>query len=164
MRFFRHQIGRQITLSFIPISGNEQDDGDVVVSCLLPPEQSDCFITSVDFIRLIALLVAPTGKNLSINAKNRIRRNLEVFHPVTIKKTDSKTAALFNYLMCMRDPKPVTISKDIKIFEWCALGDGLAKILAKYVSLGYAHIATVADSSGLFRRTASMMRQYSSTP
>lgn len=149
VRFSRKQIGRVVTLSFELVTSYSKEDDDaenkIIISCLLPPEQKFHFITSVDFVRLISMLVNPTTKKLSIEEKNRVRRSLEVFQPLTLKKHEASTAGIFNYLMCLHTPRPFTIAKDIKMFEWYTLEDGLAKILAKYVSEFHAIYAHATD-------------------
>lgn len=107
----------------------------MVISCLFPPDKNQCYLTSADFIRLISLLVDPRIAKLSIEAKNRFRRGLEVYHPITVRKKDKGDAQLFNYLMCIPAPRPITIMKDIKLFPWDVLKSGLLKILGKYVSI-----------------------------
>ena len=133
--FSRHQTGHRIQLSPRPITRAElaQIKG-ITVSCLKPPGGGNFYITSVDLLRLITFLINPRTKDFGIDEKSRIRRSLECFKPITVKKNHPESIGLFNYLMCIMEPRPITIAKDIKIFRWCILKAALAKILAKYVS------------------------------
>lgn len=135
MHFSRHQTGHRIQLFVGPITRADlvRTEG-VTVNCLKPPGQENCYITSADLVRLTTLLINPSAKMLGIEEKNRIRRSLESFEPATVKKDQSESVGLFNYLMCITEPRPITIAKDIKIFKWCILKEALEKILAKYVS------------------------------
>jgi hypothetical protein len=136
VQFSRHQTGHRIQLFLSPITRADLARADgIIVSCLKPPGQGSFYITSVDLIRLITLLINPRTKTLGIEEKNRIRRSLERFEPATVKKNDRETVGLFNYLMCITEPRPITIAKDIKIFRWCILKEALEKILAKYVRI-----------------------------
>ncbi|KAF8322112.1 hypothetical protein DL93DRAFT_2026660, partial [Clavulina sp. PMI_390] len=141
VRFSRTQVDDVITVSFKPVASSMPPSGiadlgraGCVISCLLCPGQNQPVITSVDFVNLVALLVHPGIQKLSVDERNRVRRSLEVLRPTTIKKNDVKSAKTFNFLVDLPNPKPVNISKDIKIFPWALLSDGLSKILSKYVS------------------------------
>lgn len=136
VRFSCEQRGHKLHLSCSTVSRRESEEkpGSMVISCLFPPNKDECYLTSADFIRLISLLVDPRAAKLSIEAKNRFRRCLEVFHPITVRKKDKGDSGLFNYLMCMPAPRPIAIMKDIKLFSWDVLEVGLLKILNKYVS------------------------------
>ncbi|KAG1459261.1 hypothetical protein G6F56_006201 [Rhizopus delemar] len=80
-----------------------------IVSCIFWLEKNDYFITSVDLISLAEFLLCI---DLSVEEKNRVRRNLEGFRPLT----------------------PRNIEKDVKVFCWRFLPFALKKIAAKYSS------------------------------
>ncbi|KAI9499167.1 hypothetical protein BDB00DRAFT_221434 [Zychaea mexicana] len=100
-----------------------------VISCIA--FQNDLFVTSVDLIHLLECIMRVT---LTIDEKNRIRRNLEGFHPITASKYSNKTADLFRHVMNFGNPIPRSIEKDLKIFHWHILPYALKKILAKYLT------------------------------
>ncbi|KAH9978969.1 hypothetical protein BGW80DRAFT_708077 [Lactifluus volemus] len=78
-------------------------------------------------IRLVEYIVQA---ELSSEEKSRIRRNLEFLHPTTVSKAGME--GLFQTIMQFPSPKPRTIEKDIKIFQWDTLVAGLNKVLDKY--------------------------------
>ena len=153
--FSRHQTGHRIQLSHRQITRAELSHTEgIAVSCLKPPGGGNFYITSVDLLRLITFLINPRTKDFGIDEKSRIRRSLECFKPITVKKNHPESIGLFNYLMCIMEPRPITIAKDIKIFRWSILKAALAKILAKYVSteplfLCIVHILRLERITGL---------------
>lgn len=92
----------------------------------------DCYITSVDIIYLLEAIV---GNRFSVEEKNRIRRNLEGFKPMTVSKSKSNSG-FFSLIMGFPHPRPRNIEKDVKVFSWKLLKKALEKIVGKYVS-GY---------------------------
>ncbi|ORZ08641.1 hypothetical protein BCR42DRAFT_424608 [Absidia repens] len=104
----------------------------LVVSCIYWKERNDYFITSVDCIYLLEGL---TG--------NRIRRNLEGFHPLTVSKYKTGCADFFKLIMGFSHPKPRNIEKDVKVFSWNTLPHALRKIIRKYTP-SYSSSATLA--------------------
>lgn len=132
--FYRKQVGRTMKVTYCSVaSPRDVEQGGTVISCITPPGSDSHYITSVDCVRLMSYLLNPQDQKLSIDEKNRIRRTLEPFRPMTVKRTDARTASIFNWVISMPEPRPVTISKDIKLFDWDTLEPGIAKILAKYV-------------------------------
>ena len=87
-------------------------------------------MTSVDTIYLLESLVAV---RFTVEEKNRIRRNLEALHPLTVSKAKADTENFFRVIMSFPNPKPRNIEKDVKVFEWGQLEDALRKIIGKYV-------------------------------
>ena len=107
-----------------------RDDRNVI-SCMIPPgcgEESS--VSSVDIIKAIELLVNPPDRRLSIEEKNRIRRNLDTLRPTTLKKGDEG----LNWITQLRSPRPIIIAKDVKIFKWDSLEAAVVKIMKRYVS------------------------------
>ena len=101
----------------------------IVVSCIYWREKNDYFITSVDCIYLLENLI---GIQFTVEEKNRIRRNLEGFRPLTVSKSKLECAEFFKLIMSFPHPKPRNIEKDVKVFSWRALPHALRKIIRKY--------------------------------
>ncbi|KAI9299783.1 hypothetical protein BJ944DRAFT_141299, partial [Cunninghamella echinulata] len=105
------------------------DTNNTVVSCIYCPDRNDYFITSVDCIYLLESLM---NTHFGVEEKNRIRRNLEGFRPITVAKCKPKSADFFKLVMSFPHPKPRNIEKDIKAFTWKILPYALKKIIMKY--------------------------------
>lgn len=103
-----------------------------MVSCIYRADKNECFVTSVDAIYLLEALV---GLRFSVEEKNRIRRNLEGFRPITVSKNKSGAEDFFKLVMSFPNPKPRNIEKDVKVFPWSIFGTALKKIIGKYVSV-----------------------------
>ena len=135
VRLTRQQQGPNIHLRLAAVSVEDvcRDDRNVI-NCMLPPGcgKEPC-VSSVDIIKAIELLVNPPDRRLSIEEKNRIRRNLDTLRPTTLKKGDEG----LNWMMQLHSPRPIIIAKDIKIFKWDSLEAALVKIMKRYVSYGY---------------------------
>ncbi|KAG0172347.1 hypothetical protein DFQ30_010664 [Apophysomyces sp. BC1015] len=101
----------------------------LVVSCIYWRERNDFFITSVDCISLLEGLI---GVHFTVEEKNRIRRNLEGFRPLTVSKCKVDCADFFRLIMGFPHPKPRNIEKDVKVFTWKTLPQALRKIIRKY--------------------------------
>lgn len=129
VQFWRYQAGPTIHITARPISPSNYKSDNIVISCIYREDRNDCYITSVD---TIALLEALIGLRFSIEEKNRIRRNLEGFRPLTVAKAKRETSAFFGLIMGFPDPKPRNIEKDVKVFPWSTLTDALKKIVSKY--------------------------------
>ncbi|OAD07009.1 hypothetical protein MUCCIDRAFT_124537, partial [Mucor lusitanicus CBS 277.49] len=100
-----------------------------VVSCIYWRERNDYYITSVDCIYLLEGLI---GVQFTVEEKNRIRRNLEGFRPLTVSKCKPECADFFKLIMSFPHPKPRNIEKDVKVFSWKTLPSALTKIIRKY--------------------------------
>ncbi|ORX73820.1 hypothetical protein DL89DRAFT_218431, partial [Linderina pennispora] len=101
------------------------------VSCIYWEEKHDFFITSVDCIYLLESLIAV---RFTVEEKNRIRRNLEGFRPLTVSKCKVESAEFFKLIMSFPNPKPRNIEKDVKVFPWRILPLALKKIIGKYTA------------------------------
>jgi hypothetical protein len=86
----------------------------------------------VDTIYLLEQLVAA---RFTVEEKNRIRRNLEGFRPLTVSKAKPDSEEFFKLIMGFPSPKPRNIEKDVKVFPWKILVHALKKIIGKYVGL-----------------------------
>ncbi len=130
VQFFRHQEGSILTFTFSPIAQALYEETMIVVSCILNDATDECYVTSVDIISLLEALIA---SKFSVEEKNRIRRNLEGFKPMTVSK--AKVAdPFFALIMSFPSPRPRHIEKDVKVFPWQLLSQALQKIVGKYVS------------------------------
>lgn len=131
VEFKRSQSGSTITTHFAPITLETRQQRSICVSCIYWEEKDECFITSVDTIYLLEQLV---NVRFTVEEKNRIRRNLEGFRPLTVSKAKSDSEEFFKVIMGFPNPKPRNIEKDVKVFPWKILAHALKKIISKYVS------------------------------
>jgi len=131
VHFRRSQSGSTITTTFQPVSVDDRPPNSVCISCIYWEEKQECYVTSVDTIYLLEQLVAA---RFTVEEKNRIRRNLEGFRPLTVSKGKSDSEEFFKVIMAFPAPKPRNIEKDVKVFHWKDLASALKKIIGKYVS------------------------------
>ncbi|KAI7823230.1 hypothetical protein BC939DRAFT_167216 [Gamsiella multidivaricata] len=139
VQFWRRQDGNDIHCSFAPVSPAERQPNSIVVSCIYWAERNDCFLTSVDCIYLLESLIAV---RFTVEEKNRIRRNLEGFRPITVSKCKPESAEFFKLIMSFPNPKPRNIEKDVKVFPWKVLSYALKKIISKYTA-SYSSTASI---------------------
>lgn len=130
VRFWRTQSSNTIITRFDRVTPEDRPPDSICVSCIFWEERSKFFVTSVDTIYLLESLVAV---RFTVEEKNRIRRNLEALHPLTVSKAKADTESFFRVIMSFPNPKPRNIEKDVKVFEWGQLEDALRKIIGKYV-------------------------------
>lgn len=131
IRFWREQKGNTINARFQSVSPVEKHPESIIVSCIWWQEKNDAFVTSVDCISLLESLI---GVKFTVEEKNRIRRNLEGFRPLTVSKAKPESEDFFKLIMSFPPPKPRNIEKDVKVFPWSILPLALKKIIDKYVS------------------------------
>ncbi|KAH7324891.1 hypothetical protein B0I35DRAFT_406641 [Stachybotrys elegans] len=129
--FRKTQTASTITASFRAVSVNDRPPHSICISCIWWEEKGQCYVTSVDTIYLLEQLVQAPGR-FSVEEKNRIRRNLEGFHPVTVSKQKKESEDFFKIIMAFPHPKPRNIEKDVKVFPWTVLEAALKKIIGKY--------------------------------
>ncbi|KAI8990024.1 hypothetical protein BDB01DRAFT_833065 [Pilobolus umbonatus] len=144
VQFWRRQQGNEVTCRFEPYYLPEKSKQAnlskmIIVSCIYWKEKNDYFITSVDCIYLLESLI---GVKFTVEEKNRIRRNLEGFKPLTVSKLKSDSADFFKVIMGFPNPKPRNIEKDVKVFSWSILDTALKKIISKYTA-SYSSTASV---------------------
>ncbi|KAG0038867.1 hypothetical protein BGZ82_010583 [Podila clonocystis] len=139
VQFWRRQDGNEIHCNFAPVSPAERQPNSIVVSCIYWAEKNDCFLTSVDCIYLLESLIAV---RFTVEEKNRIRRNLEGFRPITVSKCKPESAEFFKLIMSFPNPKPRNIEKDVKVFPWKVLSYALKKIIGKYTA-SYSSTASI---------------------
>lgn len=136
--FTRSQSGSVIDADFKVVPQEEWNRGDITVNCIWWKERKEAFVTSVDTIALLEQLVAV---RFTVEEKNRIRRNLEGFRPLTVSKAKSDSEEFFKVIMGFPNPKPRNIEKDVKVFPWKILAHALKKIISKY-SASYSSTAS----------------------
>ncbi|KAJ6258252.1 hypothetical protein Dda_7171 [Drechslerella dactyloides] len=139
VQFRRAQRGNTVEASFAPVSPSERQANSICISCIWWQERSEAFVTSVDCIYLLEALV---GVRFTVEEKNRIRRNLEGFHPLTVSKAKPDSESFFKLIMSFPNPKPRNIEKDVKVFPWKILTLALKKIIGKY-SASYSSTASI---------------------
>ncbi|KAI8093116.1 uncharacterized protein BX664DRAFT_328961 [Halteromyces radiatus] len=126
-------------------------DPATIVSCIYWQERNDWFITSVDCIQLLEHLM---DSRFSVEEKNRVRRNLEGFRPVTVSKCKAESADFFKLIMSFPNPKPRNIEKDLKVFPWKALPYALKKIITKYTATSYGNNSSSGNTNQAFSTLA----------
>jgi hypothetical protein len=131
VEFQRSQEGSVITTSFRPVTIEERTPNSPCISCVWWEERNQYYVTSVDTIQLLESLV---GVRFTVEEKNRIRRNLEGYKPITISKQKEDCKSFFRLIIEFPNPKPRNIEKDLKVFLWSNLETILKKIIGKYVS------------------------------
>lgn len=130
VQFWRTQNGSTINTTFKPVAPEERQPNSICISCIWWESKKECYVTSVDTIYLLESLVA---LRFTVEEKNRIRRNLEGFRPMTVSKGKSDSEDFFKLIMGFPNPKPRNIEKDVKVFPWKILAHALKKIIGKYV-------------------------------
>ncbi|GAA6009369.1 hypothetical protein JCM11491_004296 [Sporobolomyces phaffii] len=129
IQFWPQQDGNIVNVAFRPVAQNDWQPNSITVSCIFRDDWNECFVTSVDTIYLLEALV---GSRFSVEEKNRIRRNLEGFKPLTVSKSKPDAEPFFKLIMGFPQPKPRNIEKDVKAFPWKILSNALKKIMSKY--------------------------------
>ncbi|CAI7677967.1 unnamed protein product [Penicillium manginii] len=137
VEFTRTQTGSTIHADFKPVSLEKRATHSICISCISWEGKDECFVTSVDTIYLLESLV---GVRFTVEEKNRIRRNLEGFRPLTVSKAKQDSEEFFKVIMGFPNPKPRNIEKDVKVFPWKILSHALKKIIGKY-SASYSSTA-----------------------
>lgn len=170
-----HKIARGdvIQLDCFPVPAEEYKENMITISCIRwipsPPHELNhklagkCVFTSVDIILLLERLTRDNGQPLfSVQEKNRIRRNLEGYHPETVKK-EGATLRFFNQVMSYTQPKTRNIEKDIKVFLWRDITRALRKIVQKYTPNGSISLSRPNPEPGLSSEAFTTPSQPSST-
>jgi hypothetical protein len=152
--------GEQRTVTCRPLHPADYVSVELVdtISCIAKPgPQGGFVITSVDLLHLAGLLYG--GRPLT-EEKNRLRRHLERLEPKTIGK-NREQALLYARIAGFNEPRPLTIVKDVKVFEWTRLEEAMEAIVAKRVSdaplYWSEHELTIFSrrfTTGLERRTS----------
>lgn len=138
VEFRRTQVNSCITAEFGPVAPQDRQPSSICISCIWWKERNEFYVTSVDTIYLLEALV---GVRFTVEEKNRIRRNLEGFRPMTVSKAKTESEEFFKVIMGFPHPKPRNIEKDVKVFPWKILSVALKKIISKY-SASYSSTAS----------------------
>ena len=144
VQFWRSQNGSTIHTNFKPVTPDNRQPNSICISCIWWESKKECYVTSVDTIFLLESLVAV---RFTVEEKNRIRRNLEGFRPMTVSKGKPDSEDFFKLIMGFPNPKPRNIEKDVKVFPWKILAHALKKIIGKYVSSIVLHAGKPDDSN-----------------
>src|SRR3569833_3295969 len=96
--FKKKQNGSHLEMSFRPVPVGERPTNSICISCIYWAEKGECFVTSVDTIRLLEQLVVAPAR-FSVEEKNRIRRNLEGFTPLAVSKAKAESEEFFKVIM-----------------------------------------------------------------
>ncbi|EGE83965.1 hypothetical protein RJZ56_007426 [Blastomyces dermatitidis] len=137
VHFTRRQSGSIIHADFKAVAPADRAPNSICISCIYWDGKKECYVTSVDTIYLLESLV---GVRFTVEEKNRIRRNLEGFRPLTVSKAKPDSEDFFKVIMGFPNPKPRNIEKDVKVFPWRILSHALKKIIGKY-SASYSSTA-----------------------
>jgi hypothetical protein len=146
VQFRRVQSGPIITVQFLPLDPDKYNPSIPCISCIHWEERGESFVTSVDCIFLLEQLI---NTKFSVEEKNRIRRNLEGYHPLTVSKGKAESGSFFRLIMSFAPPKPRNIEKDVKVFPWRILSNAIQKIIGKY-SADYSRTATQVSGPSLY--------------
>lgn len=150
VQFWRTQTGTSVNTGFEPVVAEERSPNTLCISCIWWEERAECFLTSVDTLRLCSLVA---GNDFDTKEHNRIRRNVSNMHPITIDKLREgkeeeeeeemedvfEIEKFFELVMGFNNPRPRQINKRLKVFPWRLLGSMLMKIMGKYVSYPRRH-------------------------
>ncbi|KAJ2806760.1 hypothetical protein H4R20_001567 [Coemansia guatemalensis] len=152
VQFWRRHENNSIICTFKAVSVADRVPNSTIVSCIFWEEKQDFFITSVDCIHLLESLIAV---RFTVEEKNRIRRNLEGFRPLTVSKCKAESADFFKLIMSFPNPKPRNIEKDVKVFPWRILPLALKKIIGKYTASYNNPSSTPLDALAATRASGS---------
>lgn len=131
VQFRKSRQGGVLSVNFKATPVQERPPNSICISSIWWEEKSDCYVTSVDIMYLLEQLIAAPNR-FAVEEKNRLRRHLEGFHPVTIFKTRSDTSKFFNMVMAFGYPRPRNMKKDLKVFSWATLQPLLKAVIGKY--------------------------------
>ncbi|KAJ2722883.1 hypothetical protein GGI07_003010 [Coemansia sp. Benny D115] len=161
VQFWRRHENNNIFCTFKAVAAANRVPNSIVVSCIYWEEKHDFFITSVDCIHLLESLIAV---RFTVEEKNRIRRNLEGFRPLTVSKCKAESAEFFKLIMSFPNPKPRNIEKDVKVFPWRILSLALKKIISKYTASYNSTTSLTLDAYPTASRVTSYSQLAGITP
>lgn len=127
--FARERNSLRVLLRFKYIQPEEWAPDMIAVSCIFDRSTQKYYVTTTDCINLLEFVF---DRKLSIEEKNRIRRNLQVFKPMTISEHNLDHGDFFRLIMGFRPPRPRNIMREIKVIPWNMLEEALKKIVSKY--------------------------------
>ncbi|PVU97601.1 hypothetical protein BB561_000431 [Smittium simulii] len=163
VQFWKKSKGSDIVCTFKNMSVYERATNNVIVSCIYWESKNDYFITSVDCIYLLESLISV---KFTVEEKNRIRRNLEGFRPLTASKNKPDSSDFYKLIMSYPNPKPRNIEKDVKVFKWEMLQNALKKIIGKYTSSHSQKYlsANKNEQIGHLKNIISPIREFNDSP
>ncbi|KAJ5662229.1 uncharacterized protein N7477_009845 [Penicillium maclennaniae] len=133
VQFTRNQIGSTIHADFKPVAPEDRPQNSICISCISWEGKDECYVTSVDTIYLLEALV---GVRFTVEEKNRIRRNLEGFRPLTVSKAKADSEEFFKVIMGFPAPKPRNIEKDVKSASYSSTAGTLPTTITNYAGHG----------------------------
>ncbi|KAI3567854.1 hypothetical protein IWW34DRAFT_796817 [Fusarium oxysporum f. sp. albedinis] len=137
--FHRIQTYSQVKAICQPVSIKERIINYICISCIWWAEKGECYVTSVDIIRLLEQLIVPSNC-FSVKEKNLIH-----FH-----KTKPDTQEFFKIIMGFSDPKALSTGEDVKVFPWENLDSALENIIRSYMVL--SRLTATAPNAGSGQR------------
>jgi hypothetical protein len=140
VRFERHRFGSVVELTFKMQPSKFLSEGEMmadIISCVeWPQDRGGYFVTSFDILKLVDYILEIS---MNTEVKNRARRNMASVASQTLAKVGMELEPAdedaFTMVMGFDDPKPRSIEKSIKVYDWYDLTDCLSKILSRFVSL-----------------------------
>jgi hypothetical protein len=118
-----------------------------LISCIYVsgcPDLGDtCVITSADFLSLVGWMLG-NPEDFDVTERDRIRRNMEIFRPVTLYKSKHTGSMweLYSQIIAYRNPRPLNITNDFKVFRW----DNL-EIMMRRMANSYGIVGEEMESS-----------------
>ncbi|RYC79132.1 hypothetical protein BFJ63_vAg17990 [Fusarium oxysporum f. sp. narcissi] len=147
--FHRIQTYSQVKAICQPVSIKERIINYICISCIWWAEKGECYVTSVDIIRLLEQLIVPSNC-FSVKEKNLIHCELEKLHPQIVHKTKPDTQEFFKIIMGFSDPKALSTGEDVKVFPWENLDSALENIIRSYMVL--SRLTATAPNAGSGQR------------
>ncbi|EIN13290.1 hypothetical protein PUNSTDRAFT_59302 [Punctularia strigosozonata HHB-11173 SS5] len=143
VRFVRTVQGSKIQLHCEAITQERYDeqkgldqwlDNEITISCIWREDTRSYCFTSVNVIDLLEMLLTRDAREeFPASEKGSIRRNLDNLGPTTVSKDRHGLERVFKTIMMFPEPKPFTIEKTVKVFDWMVLEKALKRAVAKYV-------------------------------
>lgn len=143
VRFERHRFGSVVELTFKMQPLKSLSEGEMmpdIISCVeWPQDRRGHFVTSFDILKLVEYVLEIS---MNTEVKNRARRNMASIASQTLARAgmeldsaDDLDEDVFTMVMGFDDPKPRSIEKSIKVYDWYDLADCLSRILSRFVSV-----------------------------
>ncbi|KAK7583131.1 hypothetical protein V3481_012425 [Fusarium oxysporum f. sp. vasinfectum] len=129
--FHKTQKESTVNATCHPVSVNERPTNSICISCIWWAEKGKCYITSTDIIDLLDYLVAKTNR-FTVEEKNRVRSNLDMFGPSTVSEKEPESQDFFKIIMGFSDPKPYKRKNSVRVYPWKKLESALETIVSKY--------------------------------
>lgn len=145
---FAHRLEPTLQIpSFRPLAAGEDPSNSLCVSCIYWAARGDWFITGLEVVTLLERLLAAPMR-FCMEEKNQLRRILDSFGPLDVKREDPDTEGFFRLIMAFPDPKPRNIEATVRVFPWSVLARMLQSIIGGCVSLRGNPLVSVLRSLG----------------